>query len=100
MVESRSVIRNAKNARGPPFPSRARLNFTFNKFPLRILSESLAQATKVSATSVSAKVIRLECLCKIKTREPGNFLNELFEPGTDAYNNICRYKVCSCLVLL
>ena len=56
--------------------------------------------TKVSATSVSAKVIRLECLCKIKTREPGNFLNELFEPGTDAYNNICRYKVCSCLVLL
>ena len=28
----------------PPFPSRARLNFTFNKFPLRILSESLAQA--------------------------------------------------------
>ena len=59
MVESRSVIRNAKNARGlgrdraalpffppppPPFPSRARLNFAFNKFPLRILSESLAQA--------------------------------------------------------
>ena len=28
----------------PPFPSRARLNFTFNKFPLHILSESLAQA--------------------------------------------------------
>ena len=28
VVESRSVIRNAKNARGsPPFPSRARLNF-------------------------------------------------------------------------
>ena len=57
MVESRSVIRNAKNARGlerdraaffppppPPFPSRARLNFAFNTFPLRILSESLAQA--------------------------------------------------------
>ena len=40
---SRSVTGNAKNARGP-FPSRARLNFTFNKFPLRILSESLAQA--------------------------------------------------------
>ena len=57
VVESRSVIRNAKNARGlerdtaaffppppPPFPSRARLNFAFNTFPLRILSESLAQA--------------------------------------------------------
>ena len=49
MVESRSVIRNAKNARGlerdtDPFPSRARLNFAFNTFPLRILSESLAQA--------------------------------------------------------
>ena len=53
MVESRSVIRNAKNAQGlgrererapPPFPSCARLNFAFNKFPLRILSESLAQA--------------------------------------------------------
>ena len=29
----------------PPFPSRARLNFAFNTFPLRILSESLAQAT-------------------------------------------------------
>ena len=51
MVESRSVRRNAKNARGlgrdshrPLFPSHARLNFTFNKFPLRMLSESLAQA--------------------------------------------------------
>ena len=39
MVESRSVRRNAKNA-----PSRARLNFAFNTFPLRILSESLVQA--------------------------------------------------------
>ena len=29
----------------PPFPSRAGLDFTFNKFPLRTLSESLAQAT-------------------------------------------------------
>ena len=48
MVESRSVIRNAKNARGlerdQAPPSRARLNFAFNTFPLRILSESLAQA--------------------------------------------------------
>ena len=48
MVESRSVIRNAKNARGlerdKAPPSRARLNFAFNTFPLRILSESLAQA--------------------------------------------------------
>ena len=30
----------------PPFPSRARLNFAFNTFPLRILSESLAQANQ------------------------------------------------------
>ena len=30
--------------RAAPFPSRARLNFAFNTFPLRILSESLAQA--------------------------------------------------------
>ena len=63
MVESRSVRRNAKNARGlerdravpppPPFPSRARLNFAFNTFPLRILSESLAQARIHDAESVT-----------------------------------------------
>ena len=44
MVESRSVIRNPKNARGLERDSRARLNFAFNTFPLLILSESLAQA--------------------------------------------------------
>ena len=52
MVESRSVIRNAKNARGPPpppFPSRARLNFALNKFPPRILSASLVQARRLWA---------------------------------------------------
>ena len=36
----------------PPFPSRALLNFTFNKFPLRILSESLAQARTLLALVV------------------------------------------------
>ena len=36
-----SQLQKGQDARGP-FPSRARLNFTFNKFPLRILSESLA----------------------------------------------------------
>ena len=34
-----------------PFPSRARLNFTFNTFPLRIVSESLAQASQSFALS-------------------------------------------------
>ena len=33
--------------------SRARLNFTFNKFPLRILSESLAQANQRSNHNVT-----------------------------------------------
>ena len=54
VVESRSVIRNAKNARGlgrdraffpppsPPFPSRARLIFA-----LPVLIRSLAQASDI-----------------------------------------------------
>ena len=58
MVESRSVIRNAKNARGLE-RDRARLNFAFNTFPLRILSESLAQATLIAAAILRSKKIRL-----------------------------------------
>ena len=73
MVESRSVRRNAKNARGlerdraaffppppPPFPSRARLNFAFNTSPLRILSESLAQAIFVDTTGESKLFAKFE----------------------------------------
>jgi len=51
VVESRSVIRKAKNVRGlgrepPPFPSRARLILAlFVLYVPTILSESLAQAS-------------------------------------------------------
>ena len=38
----------------PPLPSRARLNFAFNKFPLRILSESLAQAIERETSGYEA----------------------------------------------
>ena len=43
VVESRSVIRNAKNAPSPPFPSRARLILALLVL-IRSNSESLAQA--------------------------------------------------------
>ena len=52
MVESRSVIRNA------------RLNFAFNTFPLRILSESLAQAKNGHVFEPCVNVGPLEAFAK------------------------------------
>ena len=80
MVKSRSVTRNAKNARGmppsppSPFPSRARLIFALL---VLIRPESLAQAKKEWVTCAKpAKALgtRLRNVAYLKVDESANFV--------------------------
>ena len=74
MVKSRSVERNAKNAKGlppppPPFPSRSRLIFALLVLirPHYILSERLAQAKRARKNKTAGSVFSSK-----PTRAPGD----------------------------